>query len=428
MNAEGVGHKPRSQRVVPIAVLLFAMAMLAATPLPVAWRHWRYSRAIELPAADSARLISMLVPQDVYAHAAPLLADLRVIDANGAPIPYALRSREQIEEFTPPYKPAILENSFSPGNYTQIILDLGNYRAFHSSARIETYESEFMEWVEIDASDDARVWRIVEERAPIFRFSREGHAGTNVVRYSPNNARFLRLRILDGSKLFRIEGVQILVNPARQPERERFDARLLPAKPHAPNQTAWFADLGAGHAPLRDVRFQVGPQEFVREVTIQSSRDGSRWFLVGTGEIYRFTQLNRQCEELSVAISGTPERYLRVEIANGNDKPLGGVVPTLYMATRRIVFEQEPGSSYRLLYGQSRAKPPQYDFARRVNQQRMDAALVAQAGPEEVNSDWTDPRAWTETHGFVVWLGVGFAVLLLGYTAIQSLRRTGHSE
>jgi hypothetical protein len=175
------------------------------------------------------------------------------------------------------------------------------------------------------------------------------------------------------------------------------------------------------------VRFRVGPGEFVREVTIESSSNASQWHWVGSGEIYRFAQPGRACEELSVPIGGTPERYLHVEIANGSDNPLPAVVPTLYIAAQRIVFEQKPGRSYRMLYGNSIAKPPDYDLARRLNAQHTDAALVAQTGPEEINSDWLDPRPWTETHKFVVWLGVAFAVLLIAYTAIQSLRRSGTS-
>jgi Protein of unknown function (DUF3999) len=428
MNRRVVRRKRADHREARVAAAICALAMLAASPLPVAWQHWKCSRPIELPRTDSTRLVSLALPQDVYSHAAPGLADLRVIDDSGTEAPYALDSWEESPRSIPAFTPRILENSFSPGNYTRIVLNLGNYSAFHSSARIETYETEFMEWVEIDASDDAQTWRIVEERAPIFRFSREGHLGTNVVRYSPNNARYLRVRILDGGKRFPVRSIEILANSVTKPEREPFDLKLLPAKPKAPNQSAWSADLGAGHAPLREMRFQVGAEEFVREVTIQSSRDGSRWFFVGTGEIFRFTQGHHECEELSVPIRGKPERYLRVEIANGNDKPLEGVVPTIYIAAQRVVFEQKPGRNYRLLYGQSEAKPPQYDLARRVGQQQMDRALAVEAGGEEANSNWSDPRPWTETHSFVVWIGVGFAALLLGYTAIQSLRRSSASS
>ena len=410
-----------------IAALLCAIAMLGTSPLPVVWQHWKYFRAIDSLPTASPRFVDFVVPQDVYARSKPFLADLRVIDDAATEVPYFLRIREQIGNFTFPFLARMIENSFSPGNYTQVVVDLANYNAFYSSVRIETTQNEFMEWVEIDASDDAKVWRVVQDRAPIFRFLQEGHAGTDVVRYSPNNARYLRIRILDGTKRFPVTRVDIIANPPEKPEREPFGINLVPAKSTAPNQTAWSADLDNGYAPLREVHFDVGPEEFVREVTIRSSRDNSRWFIVGTGEIFRFTQGTHKCEQLSVPISGTPERYLRVEIFNGNDKPLADVVPSAYIATQRVFFQQQPGRTYRLLYGQSEAKPAQYDLQRRVNQQQIEAVAV-QVGYQDENSAWVDPRPWTETHGLVVWFGVGFAVLLLGYTAIQSLRRSSNSQ
>lgn len=411
-----------------VAALLCAAAMLAAAPLPLAWQHWKYFRAIDAPAANATRIVTVPLPQGVYAHAQPGFADLRVIDDRAAEVPFFLNAREQLGSFAYPFQTRIIENSFSPGNYTQLVLDVAKYRGFHGSVRIETPQNEFMEWVEIDASDDARVWRIVQDRAPIFRFLQEGHGGTDIVRYSSNNAPYLRIRILDAAKQFPVTRVEIITNPPEKPEREPFAVNFVSTKGTAPHQTAWFVDLEGSSAPLREVRFQVAPGEFVREVTIQSSPDKAHWFVVGTGEIFRFTQGTHECEELSVPISGIPERYLRVEIANGNDRPLDGVLPSAYMATRRVVFEQRPGRAYRLLYGQSEAKLAQYDLQRRVSQSQIDAGMAVSAGPEDENSSWTDPRPWTETHGFVVWFGVGFAVLLLAYTAIQSLRRSSDSE
>jgi hypothetical protein len=117
-------------------------------------------------------------------------------------------------------------------------------------------------------------------------------------------------------------------------------------------------------------------------------------------------------------------RYWRVTVRNGNDAPVPRAMPTLYMTPRHVVFEQQPGRSYRLLYGQSEAKQPQYDLARRVNAKQMEAAVAAGLGPEAINTDWADPRPWTEKYDVVLWLALGIAVVLLGYSALRSLRRS----
>jgi hypothetical protein len=128
---------------------------------------------------------------------------------------------------------------------------------------------------------------------------------------------------------------------------------------------------------------------------------------------------------LTVAVpSDTTSRYWRITVVNGNDAPLPGIAPSIYMTPVHVVFEQKPGRSYRLLYGQSRAKTPEYDLVRRTDAKQENAAVVGIVGPEEDNSDYSDPRPWSEKNSYFLWIVVGLAVLLLGYSSIRSLRRS----
>jgi hypothetical protein len=94
------------------------------------------------------------------------------------------------------------------------------------------------------------------------------------------------------------------------------------------------------------------------------------------------------------------------------------------MTPRRLVFRQEPGRTYRLLYGQSEALPPQYDLPQTVSEETLRAApLLASAAHEQTNLDWIDPRPWSEKHGAVLWFATILAVLILGLAAARALRR-----
>lgn len=403
-----------------IAAGFCAFAMLAAAPLPSAWQHWRYSREIEVEPTDTTRLVNLVLPQDVYLHAENSLADVRIIDDTGKEAPYTRHSWDSYDQ-PRTYTANIIENSFSPGHYTQLVLDLGVIPGFRDAVEIGVGEDEFMEWVQVDASDDAQVWRMVQERAPIFRFRREGHEGRQRVDYSENNARYLRIRILDGEKQFPARSARIIQKPTAQaPARVALNAELAPTKPDVPNASAWLADLQKPHVPIREVRFEVGPGEFVREVRVETSGDKSAWSPIANGEIFRFSQDGHECEQLSVSM-GAPLRYVRIEVINGNDAPLSAV-PKLYVTPEQVVFEQEPGKKYRLIYGESQATAPEYDLRRRISYLQMNAAVQAQTAPEEINSAWTDPRAWTESHESIVWFGVAVAILLMAYTAVNSLR------
>ena len=410
-----------------LPLLLATAVTFAATPLPRSWRYWRYSRPIELPATEAKRLASVVVPQDVYPKAQVWLHDIRLIDDTGAEVPYLRYSREG-SVASVPIPTALLENSFAQGLYTQVVLELAARAPFHNSVRIATSETDFIEWVSIEASDDGHLWRMVQERAPIFRFEKEGREGTQLVRYSENNARYLRIHILDGERRFPVSGANVLRKTTVPPERVPIIAHLVPDPSTPANETVWRADLGTPALSVREVRFAVGPAEFSRNVDILTSEDGVDWSPFARGQIYRFHLGDAVEEQLTVPVaSDTDRRHWRVAVLNGNDAPLPDIAPTLYMTPCHVVFEQQPGRTYRLLYGQSEAKPPRYDLGQRVTAEQQAAAAAGQVGPEEVNSAYADPRPWTEKHDLFLWIVLGIAIAVLAYSAMRSLRRSASS-
>jgi hypothetical protein len=324
-------------------------------------------------------------------------------------------------------KTTLMENSFAPGRYTQLVLDLGNKAPFHNAVEIQTPQNDFIEWVTVEASDDAHLWRIAQPRAPFYQFRLQYREGVNTIPYSENNARYLRIHILDGAEHFWVAGANVFHKTVTPPERIFLAQSFAGGAPSTPQRSAWIADLGASGMPVSGVSFEVAPPvEFIRTVEIFASDDDRKWLRVAQGEIYRYYQENVSQEQLTVLIpfGGARGRYWKVEVVNGNDAPLDGVTLQLSAVPRHIVFEQQPGRTYRLLYGQSRAEAPEYDLEKRLNAQQEDAAVAGQLGPQELNSGWVDPRPWTETHDIFLWLVLLVAVMLLGYAAVRSLQRS----
>ena len=408
------------------AALLATIAAVAGTSLPAAWKHWHYSRAIELPPADPMRLASVVAPDDAFRRSLDRLPDLRVIDDQAHETPFVVRIREGSTNVLS-MKTTLMENSFAPGRYTQLVLDLGNKAPFHNAVEILTPQNDFIEWVTVEASDDAHLWRIVQPRAPFFQFRLQYREGVNTIPYSENNARYLRIHILDGAQQFWVAGANVFHKTVTPPERVSLSQSFARGAPSTPQRSAWIADLDANATPVSEVLFEVAPPaEFIRTVEIFASDDGRNWSRFAQGEIYRYYQDKISQEQLQVLIpfGGAQGRYWKVEVVNGNDAPLDGVTLHLSAVPRHIVFEQQPGRSYRLLYGQSRAEAPEYDLEKRLNVQQEDAAVAGQLGPEEINPGWVDPRPWTETHDIFLWLVLLVAVMLLGYAAVRSLQRS----
>src|SRR5713101_6771669 len=407
-------------------VLTALSASVLSTDLPSAWRAWRYSRPIESGRADALNYITL--DREVFSHSENQLADLRIVDDLGQELPFELRS-----QITPPREPVKLaatlrENSFVPGQFTQVVLDLGERACFHNSLRVQTSESDFINWTEVAASDDAHQWRIVNARSPISRFRRENLEGNQTVRYSENNARYLRVRIQESEHTFKVTGVDVFSSPAVTTETPSekgnpLTAMLRPDSSGAYTQTQWKVDVGSATIPVARFNFDTTQPEFYRALRLLNCTDQKEWQSVGGGEIHRFLVDGKTEESLSVqCYEMWGPRYWRVEVLNASDAPLSEVRLSLTMPLRFVLFHPGQDRSYRLIYGNFRATAPQYDLARTLHIQANEAMAHLGLGAEEATSNYADPRPFTERHPKLLWIALGLAIVLLGYAALRALR------
>jgi len=413
-----------------ILSLLLVLAGLGASALsldlPSAWRAWMYSRAIDSGHSNILNYITL--DREVFVHSQNRLADLRIIDDLGNELPYELRNR-----LVPPSQPSgipatIRENSFVPGQFTQVLADLGDRSSFHNSIRVQTPESDFLNWVEVAASDDAHAWRIVKPRAPISRFRKENLEGSQTIRYSENNARYLRLRIQEPAHQFPVTAVEVFSSPELEKNSPLASGVPLTAlQPPDPNgeasETRWTVDLGSAAIPVAKMHFETTEPEFYRAVRILTSIDGKEWQSTGGGAISKFVVGGKTEESLQVdCFELWGPRLWRVEILNANDAPLSSVRMALAMSWRFVLFHPKENRSYRLIYGNARATAPQYDLARTLHIQPNEVMLHPSVFAEELTSNYADPRPFTERHPNLLWIALGLAMVLLGYAALRALR------
>jgi hypothetical protein len=75
-----------------------------------------------------------------------------------------------------------------------------------------------------------------------------------------------------------------------------------------------------------------------------------------------------------------------------------------------------------LVFGSSRAQPPQYEMTRLVDADALDGATVARLGAAQQNAGYTDPAPWTERHPIVLWCALGIALAVLGFIAVRTMQ------
>src|SRR5262249_40101754 len=150
-----------------------AAILVSAVNLHERWRAWRYSRTILQDSSQDGSEATMpaeiRLPWEMFAHCNAGCSDVRVVDLREQEVPYELRSGCAISRLES-HEAQIVESSFTAGKYTQVVGDLGRDAPFYDRVRVETNLSDFIVWVEVALSDDAKTWRIVEPRAPIARF------------------------------------------------------------------------------------------------------------------------------------------------------------------------------------------------------------------------------------------------------------------
>jgi len=402
-----------------LAALLNAAS---ASDLPSAWRAWRYSRPVPTPAETGP--LEIALPPDLLAHSDNHLADLRLIDDLGHEVPYIVRldrGGDLVVRATPA---RMRENSYVPGQFTQVVFEIQNNSAFNNTIRIATPESDFINWVEVATSDDARLWRIVKARAPISRFRKEGLEGSQTVHFSDTASHYLRLRIFEPKGQFAVTGAEILASgEVRAPAREPVSASFQADTSAPPDLTRWQADLSNDSLPITEAVFTTTQPEFYRAVRILTSADGKEWNIRCGGEIYRYKLGEKTEESLRVRFSEDwGPRYWRVEVLNGNDAPLSGAMPSLILSPRRVFFLSAPDRSYRLIYGNAAATIPQYDIGHIHNNEARPATAVLSPGLEELTANYADSRPYSERHPHLLWLALVMAAALLGYAAFRALR------
>lgn len=402
------------------AGLVLLAFVAASAQLPLTWQHWQYSAPIEGPSARTPGLVGVTLPAAVMSRAAAGWADLRVIDAQGAEVPYVLWARlggRSVE-----HRPTrFLDPSASPGQYAEAIVDAGAGSQVHNAVTLRIAgPDDLLTWAEIAVSDDRKEWRIVRERAPIYRLTRERIGERTEVSYPDSGSRYLRIRILDDTGNARLIGAEVAYEVVTEAERVPADVPLA-SDTSVSKQTAWASSADVP-VPLSEVRFVTAEPVFYRPVSVETRDADEPWVRAASGEIFRVPERGTTRAALAVTFPEVTAHRWRVVVHDRNDAPITDLRATFYTTPRRVVFSQQPGASYRLLYGNARAKVPQYGIARLMDARAIEAAAEVTLGAEELNRGWIDPAPWTERHEVVLWAALAVAAVVLGYLAIRTLR------
>jgi hypothetical protein len=404
----------------------FACLTLSAD-LPGKWRSWRYSRVVQGPPLQEIGPAQLALPWEIYAHCRPGCQDARIVTSGGEEVPYVMEARHASRNVDA-RTAKLIENSFVSNHYTQVIGDLGEGTLNYDRVKVETDRADFVVWAEVALSDDARTWRIVEARAPIARFRSREVDGTQTIPFQGLSSRYVRVRIGDPSGKFPVSGLSVLREEAVKIRVKEIPAAFVEQKSSDPEESVWQATLASLNQPISQLELRTDSPEFYRAVRVSTSSDGREWSYWGSGVIYRYKQGDRTRELLRVEFpENSGSQFVRAEVINGNDRPLVNLNFTLAAVPRTLLFKEAAGQEYRLLYGNEKAGTAQYDLAHYLDfGPSKPIYRVLSLGLEEETANFRDPRPFTERYPAILWSALGLAIVLIGLTALRTLRASGN--
>ena len=317
---------------------------------------WSHRQPLSLEQTDWVKLA---LPVATLDRARADLADVRVLNAQGDEVPYAILRPGASAPST--LTPRAFRAELQEGA-TVLTVETGTDRPLVSVA-LATSARAFVKPVTVAVSNDGSLWEVTARDVPLYR---QGPDVQLSLTLPPRSARWIRLTVDDrrsppvaftGASLTAGLTLAAPVWPVAVRVRERAEVG---------QQTVLTLDLGASHLSLTALTVAVPDRAFRRTVrlSVRAWQEGAVVErTLASGEIAR-VPLDHELagERLTLALPGTPSpsRELVLHIENGDSPPLGALE---LRAERRPVLLVLAGPAAAVVVGNPRAPAPRYDLA-----------------------------------------------------------------
>lgn len=397
------------------ALLLAGTATAAAQPARETPGVWAFRKPIVLPPLAKPGFVEVRLDADVVREAAPALADLRVRDAHGTDVGYAVRRRERAGAETA-RESTMLNLVTTPEGAVRFVLDAGTGRILHNRVRLTIREQarSFRVPVRVETADDGRAWQLARESGFIYRVEGETKAADTSVSYPTSTARWLRVTVgPERGRAVPLAGAALVVAATREREEERVAAAIVDRDEESMRRTTRLVLDLRSRRPVDRVELDIAERNFHRVLLIEAGDDRKTWRWVGSCALSA-VEFGTIRERLTgTRVPETTARYLRLTIQNLDDRPLTVTGARVFAVKRTIVFEATPGRAYVLDYGNPSATTPRYDVARAPGYLGGERLLEATLGSVQ-RVPAPPPPPWLASQPIVMWASLAMAVLTLG--------------
>jgi hypothetical protein len=390
---------------------------------------WQYFVEIEPPDEGDSPWTDVVLAPGVFDASRHDLADLRLRDASGGEISYALRERRE-EDRKDTFEAKEFNRVQGPDKSTELSLDLGEKVGEHNEVEVELPGINFRRRGELEGSDDGEKWGELVKKN-LVRFKRgDEELEDRRFNYPPCRFRYLRLRVfpdpLVDKKAVPLGKVTVGRRVEVPGETVKLPARLEPRNPdreRGANASAWIIDLGADNVPCEGIEVEIDEAEFVRDYRIEAAGPpeagpafGQEFRRVGSGRWRR--RAGEPPAPMEAELRDVRPSRLKLIVIDHANPPLN-IRSVKYTApARQVVFARPEKSKdkLRLYFGHPKAEAPNYDFARNLPARLDPLPLRAKLGPRQENPSYVpELLPFTERWPWAIYVALGgVSVVLAG--------------
>jgi hypothetical protein len=395
---------------------------------PEALTPWEWYHEVRLTRSEPpSPWFDFIVPEAVFGKAREDLHDLRLYDARGREVPYALRIlRGETRQET---LPAREYNHSSKGDGpAELRLDLGERTGEHNEIDVGVTGTNYRRRFQLQGSDTDGNWSDLLN-SEVVDYAIAGQTiSVRRFRYPASRFRYLRLLVFPEprpagvaadrpeiqsagvSRLTQIPGEEVTL-PAHLEMREPVPADGGPG-------SAWLINFGGSTPPCDRLSFDVANDAFARPYRLEVANPDEPRQVLTRGEWRRRPDQERKPMDIYLPRQPRASR-LRLVVTDYRNPELVLTNARYTAAARQVVFASGPNRAgpLRLYFGNPRAEDPGYDFAANLPGTLEPAPTRLTPGPVLPNPDFRPPEAppkpWTERWPWLVYAVLGLASLTL---------------
>ena len=384
------------------------------------------------PSSAAPGTYNLVVPLQVLDKSREDLADLRLYDANGREIPYALRIRREVDE-----KQEIGARLFNQANVgmaaTEVSVDLGENSGEHNEVEIDTAGTNFRRRVELEGSDSGKEWRMLKTGDVILNFESQNRAvESNRVSYPMSRYKYLRVRVfadeLTDKQAPVIRGVKVIMALRDKGQLSSWTVAVPPyqsLRNQGAPASAWPIDFGA-RVPVDRLLLEVNDQSFSRPFQVEVVDDPQNIRLVASGELTR--RVGEERRPLVITFEKEENaRKLRLLVNDYSNQTLSISSIRASAPARQLVFDlRETGTQpLRLFFGNPKATAPHYDFEKELPARLSTEPMRSEVAAVANNPDYRpEPLPLTERIPWLIYVVLAASSLALAIILISLARTT----